>query len=147
MQNADGTRRRANQAIVAAIVGLAFVLQMTFVPLHLARNDHVLSNPSGAHVHTHGLLTREDHGHRHDRTHTGSGDDHEPHPVADHLDQLAEPATPPTFGHTELGLAPRAFAALALDIPTSRCVGEPESCPRPPPPRDAAPPRAPPIVA
>lgn len=150
MLNAGRARRRASETIVAAIVSLAFVLQMAFVPAHLAWNDHVVPGASGGHVHTHGRHTHDDHGHRHDAAHSESDDpesDHEPHPVSDHLDQLAEPATPPTFGHTDLALAPQAFTVLSLDTPTSVRVGEPESCPRPPPPRDAAPARAPPIVA
>lgn len=150
MPSATKTRDSTSQAIVAAIVGLAFVLQMAFVPLHLAWNDHVLPGVTGVHVHTLGLLAHENDGHRHDRRHSESDDresDHEPHPVADHLDQLAEPATPPTLGHTVLVLAPQALTILPQDMPASVGVDEPESCPRPPPPRDAAPARAPPIVA
>jgi hypothetical protein len=150
MPSATRTRRGTSQAIVAAIVGLAFVLQVSFVPLHLAWNDHVLPGASEAHVHTHGPLAHESDGHRHGGSHSESDDpesDHEPHPVADHTDQLAEPATPPTFGHTDPALAPRAFTILPQDMPTSVAMGEPDSCPRPPPPRDAAPARAPPIVA
>lgn len=150
MPSATRTRGRTSQAVVAAIVALAFALQTAFVPLHLARNDHVLPVAAEAHVHGLGSIAHEDHGPRHDGRHSASDDaepDHEPHPVADHLDQLAEPATPPTFGPTDVALAPPALPMLPPEAPTSVGAGEPESCPRPPPPRDAAPPRAPPIVA
>ena len=150
MRKAIGKRRDRGQAIVAAIVGLAFVLQMAFTLLHLAWNVHVLPGESGARVHAHGLLVHENDGHRHDRGPSESDDpesDHEPHPVADHLDQLAAPAIPPSLVHTDLALAPQAFTILPPDTAASVGVGEPQTCPRPPPPRDGAPPRAPPIVA
>jgi len=150
MRNAAKTRPSTWRAIVAASVALSFVLESAFVPLHLALNDHVLAGTSGAHVHTHGALAHEDDGHRHDGGHSKPGQpesDHEPHPAADHRDQLAEPAVPPNFAHVSLALAPRALTILPADARSSIRADEPDSCPRPPPPRDAARPRAPPILA
>ncbi len=150
MRNATRERRSTGQAIVAAIAGLAFVLEIAFVPLHLAWNDHVLSGASGAHVHTHGPLVHGGDAHRHEGRHWESDDpksDHEPHSVADHLDQLVQPPVPSTFGHASLALAPQGLRILPPDSSTCTRAEEPESYPRPPPPSDAAPPRAPPIAA
>ena len=47
MQSSNGTQVSASQAIVAAIVGLAFVIQAGFVPMHLGLNAHVLPGESG----------------------------------------------------------------------------------------------------
>lgn len=148
MRSVTSARRRTRTAIVAAIVGLALALRMAFVPLHLAWNDHVLLDASVTHVHVHEPLQGDD-GHRHGSEHSPSDDprsDHEPHPVADHLEPLVVPATP-TFAHADLAPAPSSFTISSAD--EAECVSgrDPESRPRPPPPRDTAPARAPPIVA
>ena len=150
MQSSNGTQVSASQAIVAAIVGLAFVIQAGFVPMHLGLNDHVLPGESGEHVHTHGPFAQGSGNHHHDRRHSeppAPESGHDPHPAADHSDQFAAPTPPPASGYTGLALASRAVTILPPDAPPPMVGDEPETCPRPPPPRDTGPSRAPPIVA
>lgn len=141
------------RALVAALVGIGFVLQQLVVPLHLAQNDHVHGGAREPHVplhvHSHGPGAHGHDGHRHDRgllAPGGSEPDHEPHPAADHLDQLAEPALPQTPADLLVAPAPAGAGIVLLDGPALSLAERPEPAPRPPPPRDAAAPRAPPIV-
>lgn len=134
------------------LVGLALLLQLALAPLHLARHDHLA--PLHAHAglddghHVHGV---HGHGHDHDgrpseQPEPGRDPGHAPHPAADHFDLFGEPATAPGGGQLGLALAPQSGAVWIRPVPESAELDVPESCPRPPPPRDAASPRAPPIA-
>jgi len=130
----------------------AFLLQQFLVPLHLALNEHLVFSPAGegAHALTQALLHGK-HGHGHEHEHPpaqvdDSPESHTPHPVEDHLDLYCDPAVLPSWVH--VALAP---AAGSPCLPGAALVeGERACCeaggPRPPPPRTASAPRAPPIA-
>jgi hypothetical protein len=155
MRATERAGRRA-QPIVGAIVGLALLLQLALAPLHLVRHDHLGPLASAAQLPEHAELDHGHHvhgahGHDHDRRPSEQpepdrGPGHAPHPAADHFDLVGEAATPPSGGQLDLALAPQAGAVCIRPVPESASLDVPESCPRPPPPRDAASPRAPPVA-
>lgn len=155
-----------------AIVGLAFVIRWIGVPLHLAEHHHHLSSGlgmqaecHGAHghgcfghgkldcgavkdgAHEDGALDEGEHGHGAQRSEPGDRKSEIPgHTIEDHLEGLAE-ATPPRAHGLDV-LAPVtevAWSHLGHRLLRSE-AGERADGPRPPPPRDSGPPRAPPIV-
>jgi len=130
--------------LLGACACLCFALQQFLVPWHLALNDHVSVGGSQEHVHSHGA---GDHHHAPTPSRQADADeDHTPHPVEDHLAQIAEPSVPPTLVYTAIAPAPVEHWQLALALPVCEQPQYVECGPRPPPPRTAAAPRAPPIV-
>jgi hypothetical protein len=149
------------QTLVGVIACAGVVLQQLLVPLHLAGNDHVYLGSGERHVHSHGELVHVDtgpeqgagHGHAHSPTHApeprqgGEPDsEHRPHPVSDHAVLLAKPTAPLIL--LQAALAPPVHGEpFVLPNGPRLCLAESsEAVPRPPPPRDAAAPRAPPVV-
>jgi hypothetical protein len=141
------------RAIPFLAIALTMVFQAVVLLAHLEGHDHTL------HGHAHGSVASHDHGPAVDAEHAHAapegrtlgieddGEPHAPHPVEDHLGLDDEPwlssgsvvvvlvpletgaqVPPPLEGHVEL-------------------VEDPRLCPRPPPPRDQGPPRAPPVFA
>lgn len=152
-------RSRETQALVAMAVGLAFLLQMAFVSLHLAGNHHFIGSESPERGPFEAESVSGNAGHGHDghahRGHRHGSEDsrpddpdpeHDPHPAQDHIDEFFELAesTPPSQGcHA---LLPQGVVALDPLLPQVRRVEELVTPPRPPPPRSSPPSRAPPIV-
>lgn len=135
--------------LVGAFACVCFVLQQFLVPWHLALNDHIASSGSEGHVHSH--LEHSDGGGDQHHGHGAPGqadpdEDHKSHPVEDHLAQIAEPGVPQTLIHTAIALAPVEHWRPAFELPGRKQPRYVESGPRPPPPRIAAAPRAPPII-
>lgn len=140
--------RRA-RALLGIAVCLGFVLQQIFVPLHLGQNEHVYPGAIGAHVHS---SLEHGHGHAHEgHGHPGpppqEDEPHEPHPVEDHLDEPALPAGAPELALGAAAPPPEGPSLPLLDAVSTQLADEADSPPRPPPPRAAGPPRAPPIAA
>ncbi len=135
--------------LVGAIACACFVLQAAVVPLHLALNGHIalggLAEQAHSHAgdsHGHGA-----HGHGHEPAQRDDPDgSHPPHPVEDHLSQLAEPAAPPPLVLIVIVPAPAASGLIAFDLQLRVQPHDEERGPGPPPPRTSAAPRAPPIV-
>jgi hypothetical protein len=146
--------------LLGAFACVCLVLQQCFVPLHLALNDHVLSNGQGGHVHSHveHVSANAAHTHAGDHHHGAphshqapdsddSHGDHDPHPIDDHLTQLAEAAVVRTAAHVSLSLAPTPSWVLLRNLPGPRPLVDREQFSLPPSPRVAqAAPRAPPIA-
>ena len=148
-------RRRAGRTLLGACLGIGFLLPQLVLALHLARNDHVLVAGVDAHVHTHDAHLHAHAAHAHEGAAPtevgasesgGANQDHEPHPLEEHVEQLGEPAVAPAVIHVALIQAPAApwFGVLEALLPER--VRHTPRIPRPPPPRTAAAPRAPPIV-
>jgi len=141
--------------LVGVFACVCLVFQQCFVPLHLALNDHVVFDGLGGHAHSHA-----EHAHSHSPSHAEHADaqeqlasrsddshgDHEPHPIDDHLTQLAEAAVLRAPVYVALALAPMPSALFFHELPLRGLLHDREHGPRPPPPRTAAAPRAPPIV-
>ena len=142
-------RRAARRMFVGAFACVCFALQQFLVPWHLALNDHVSSSGPEEHVHSHRDHSHgggdQHHGHESSRD-ADSNEDHKPHPVDEHLAQIAEPGVLPTLVYTAIAPAPAEHWQMAFDLPVREQHQYVECGPRPPPPRTAAAPRAPPIV-
>lgn len=135
--------------LVGALGCVCLVLQQVLVSLHLVLSCHVLSGDLTEHVHSYAGDSHASAEHRHSQEHSrhdDSDDDHRPHPIEDHLEQLGGPAVPPTLLHVAIALAPAAHEVVVLDPPTREHPCFEDCAPRPPPPTQAAAPRAPPIV-
>ena len=129
------TRTRALETLLGVLVCACFVLPQLLVSGHLALSEHTVAHhPHGEHEHEAPRFP-------------DSKDDHDPHPVEDHLDPLAEPAVPPTLLHVLVVLAQAGPGLLPFDLPSGERLHSQAHPPRPPPPRTVAHPRAPPIVA
>ncbi len=142
----------------AVVVALTFGVHLLFTPLHLAWNHHLPVAPVGGHLHGHdGAASAQavprPAPHRHGdgaHAHRAQPEDprpadsgHQPHSVVDHFDPLVLPQT-----RYETACA-RVESGLALPVVDARprlAAGRSEVGPSPPPPRDAASARAPPIV-
>ena len=156
-------RARRRTAVVAAVLGAAFALRALLVPLHLARHEHAPVGAAGERPRAHAELAHEHahHAHAHHAHHAhhehpdeggpaaseAPGSAHAPHAAADHLQPVARAALPPGVFQPLVAPAPGGVAVLAPAPGWCRRPIEPRCCPRPPPPRDASAPRAPPIAA
>ncbi len=152
----EHARRKAGRALLGAFVCVGFLLPQLFLALHLAHHDHVLVAEVDAHVHTHDAHLHAHAAHAHegpgsfavpDSDAGGSNQDHEPHPVDEHVDQLGEPAVATPGIQVVLAPVPAAPWLGVLEELLPGRVRLALRVPRPPPPRTAAAPRAPPIVS
>lgn len=134
-------RGNGRRWLVGVLACFSFLLQQFVLPLHLALNEHVLVSDLEEHVHLHPDESHERHEEQADHGHG-----HEPHPIGDHVEQLAGPAALPTLVKTKVAAAPAAAALPVVDLPERESVHREQRAPRPPPPRIAAAPRAPPIA-
>lgn len=137
--------------LVAALACVCFVVQQFLFPLHLALHDHVSSGELGEHARSHAESSHGDdarHGHelaRTDDANEDASEDHQPHPIEDHQELLAEPAVLPTLVQTAIAPASLGPGLHVFDPPAQAQSQFEELGVRAPPPRTAAP-RAPPIV-
>lgn len=159
MERSHRTRSRRNQAIVLAVVGLAFAVRWIGVPLHLAEHHHHLEGEHGVHAGSlvgfgqvasgHGEHAPSGHAHVLGAEHPEPGD-REPsptgHSIEDHLDGLAEATLPRVQGLDVLAPVAETGWSLHRYGIVRCCPAVWQDSPRPPPPRDSGPPRAPPIV-
>lgn len=140
---------RARIALCGALTCVCLVLQQLLAPLHLVLEDHVWLAGSGAHVHVHSEAHEGTLGHSHDHERSYDHDadrDHEPHPYEDHVDELAQPAMLFSLARTMLAAAPTSRRLPSFELPSHERFRLTVHAPRPPPPRTAAAPRAPPIA-
>jgi len=165
MRQRIDTRRAGWQAIVSGVVGLALVLQLVYVPLHLVRHEHsgpatlagaLADNALGRHSHQAGHR-HGDHGHVHVHASDERSSDqprpddsesgHAPHSAADHLDQSHEGWCPSGVFQQAIVLCASAIAVTGSDASVWWPVVEVWRGPRPPPDRSSSAPRAPPSAA
>jgi hypothetical protein len=136
--------------LIGVLACACFLLQQFAVHLHMAWTDHVVAAGNGEHVHTLAADAHGAPGHRHDATDHSDADESdgedESHPLDDHLVELASPVVAPSVVHYALALAPVATGLPAFDLPCRTRPGWADGVPRPPPPRCASIPRAPPVA-
>ena len=133
------------RVLIALAICSCHVVQLFFVPLHLATHEHLGSSmPRGgseelhAQAHAHAQEFQHEHGSSQGHSH------HTPHPVEEHLDEEARPAV--------LSSAPELPAVVelaTLEVPSLRGASFADLLSTEgrgaPPPRASAPPRAPPV--
>ena len=143
-------RRRSLRMLVGAFACVCFLLQQLLVPLHLALNDHGPPSGPGKSASSLAEHSHTSDGHRHGLWPSRQGDsneDHQSHPVEDHLAQIAEPAVLPTLVSIAIAPTSPAPAWRLFDPPVQEHLQYEERGPRPPPPRSSGGSRAPPICA
>jgi hypothetical protein len=156
----DGDSRQATRQRLAGTAACAcFLFQLFLLPVHLVRHDHVGAVPAeepvaASHVHAHGHSHSHGHGHAHEHhgghdgeRHGESRGDHDPHPLDDHLADLAKPVKTLSLGAFVAAPAPSAPWWADPEAEPRSASDRHDRCPRPPPPRAVAPSRAPPIHA
>ncbi len=155
--SAKGRKRTQTWGATLGVIACAcFVLQQFLVPLHLALHDHfapyedvetaVSAAFGGGHGHAHPHGHGHGHAHEHGERNDGAeSDDHHPHPVEDHLAQLA-PAVVTTLVHVAVAMPPAQTGLPSHELAAGVRPAEEEHGGAPPLLRTAAP-RAPPIAA
>jgi len=134
--------------LAGATACLCFVVPQLLVMLHLVLDEHCsVSAVEQHHAHAERAHAPDRHGHGHEFSgQDPSEEEHPSHPAEEDLAQLEELAVARTSVQPAAAPVSSASAPLIFDLPSPERPRFEAIGPRPPPPRAAAAPRAPPLV-
>ncbi len=149
LEDRRSTRSRASQALASLVAAVCILLQLIYVPLHLATEEHVHPGEpvEQAHHHAEHIHGVQAHRRSQEALLLEPGDeDHDPHAASDHLIWLVTPPSLDDPVAAPLALLCAAPPELVFDAAAHPALPEVKADPWPPPERRAATPRAPPVV-